>query len=71
MLENTILFEKSSEAIPCPFCGGSEIIIEKYKHGCGGERFRIFCASCLAGIDPGWAQTKGTVEQMWNRRENQ
>lgn len=67
MFENTIALEHSKDAKPCPFCGGTEIMIDKYQH-VAGERYRIWCTNCLACIDPGWAQTKSTVEQMWNKR---
>lgn len=33
-----------------------------------GERWRCWCAECIAGIDPGYAQSWGTVRDMWNRR---
>lgn len=52
---------------PCPFCGGSEVVYELYGHG-AGERWRCWCTSCLAGIDPGWAQDRFAVRDMWNRR---
>lgn len=53
----------------CPFCGCTQIIYEKYKHP-AGERWRVWCRDCLAGIDPGFAQTRYAVQQMWNRRAN-
>lgn len=52
---------------PCPFCGGTEIVYERYLHQ-AGERYRVWCTNCLAGIDPGYAQEPGTVQRMWNRR---
>lgn len=52
---------------PCPFCGGTEVVYEKYAHA-AGERWRCWCTSCLAGIDPGWAQDRMAVREMWNRR---
>lgn len=58
---------KDDEVKPCPFCGGKEIVIDKYKHKVG-DRYRIFCAGCLAMIDPGYAQDKHTVMEMWNKR---
>lgn len=55
---------------PCPFCGSKEIVIDKYEHR-AGERFRIFCTECMAMIDPGYAQNKHTVIEMWNKRTDQ
>ena len=58
---------KESEMKPCPFCIGTEIVIEEYEHGVG-TRYRIFCTGCLAMIDPGYAQQPETVKAMWNKR---
>ena len=58
---------KEDEVKHCPFCGGKEIVIDKYQHQ-AGERFRIFCTGCMAMIDPGYAQNKHTVIEMWNKR---
>ena len=58
---------KEDEVKHCPFCGGKEIVIDKYEHQ-AGERFRIFCTGCMAMIDPGYAQNKHTVIDMWNKR---
>lgn len=52
---------------PCPFCGGTSIFYERYGSP-AGERWRCWCAECLAGIDPGTAQEMGHVREMWNRR---
>lgn len=54
---------------PCPFCGSPHIVYEKYQH-IVGERWRVWCAGCLAGIDPGYAQDRATVQRRWNRRAN-
>lgn len=52
---------------PCPFCGSNNVVYERY--GCKtGDRWRCWCADCIAGIDPGWAQQKIDVREMWNRR---
>lgn len=67
MFEDSIEFSKSENALPCPFCGNKEIVVDKYKHAVG-ERYRIWCTHCMATIDPGYAQSKHTVEEMWNRR---
>lgn len=61
---------KCGSAKPCPFCGNKEIIIDKYDHK-AGKRFRIFCTNCMAMIDPGYAQEKYTVIEMWNKRVDQ
>lgn len=58
---------KEDEVKPCPFCGGKEIVIDKYKYN-SGERYRIFCTGCMAMIDPGYAQQEYTVIKMWNKR---
>lgn len=52
---------------PCPFCGGKEIVYGKYEHA-AGERYMVVCMECMASIDPGWAQTPGAVQDLWNRR---
>ena len=52
---------------PCPFCGGTSIFYERYGSP-AGERWRCWCAECLAGIDPGTAQEMGQVREMWNKR---
>lgn len=59
---------KEDEVKSCPFCGGKEIVIDKYKHN-SGERYRIFCTGCMAMIDPGYAQQEYTVIKMWNKRK--
>lgn len=53
--------------LPCPFCGSTHVIYERYRHD-AGERWRCWCTNCIAGIDPGYAQSWGTVRDMWNRR---
>lgn len=58
---------KEDEVKPCPFCGGKEIAIDKYETVVG-ERYRILCTGCMAMIDPGYAQQKYTVMEMWNKR---
>lgn len=58
---------KENEIKSCPFCGGKEIVVDKYKTEVG-ERYRIFCTGCMAMIDPGWAQQPGVVKEMWNKR---
>lgn len=71
MHENTIRYFKpqneNDALLPCPFCGGNEIYYEEYKTTVG-RRFCCWCASCMASIDPGYAQDRYTVRRMWNRR---
>lgn len=55
------------ELLPCPFCGGIEAVYCLYKH-ITGERYAVLCCDCLANIDPGWAQQKHVVQDMWNHR---
>ena len=70
-MEHTLQFirpENHEELAPCPFCGNSEIIYEKYAH-LSGERWRVVCCGCMAMIDPGYAQNRYQVAELWNRRE--
>ena len=53
---------------PCPFCGSSEIVYLEYETAVG-PRWRIFCLGCAAGVDPGYAQQKNHLTDIWNRRE--
>lgn len=62
------LGHKYMELEPCPFCGSTRIFYERYESP-AGERWRCWCAECLAGIDPGTAQEAGQVREMWNRRK--
>lgn len=57
----------NTELKPCPFCGSHRIFYERYI-GSVGQRWRCWCAECLAGIDPGYAQSWGSVAKLWNRR---
>lgn len=52
---------------PCPFCGGTTILFEKYRHKTG-SRWRVICADCMAEIDPGWAQDPHVLIPMWKKR---
>lgn len=58
---------ENTELKPWPFCGGTNVFYERYGSP-AGERWRCWCAECLAGIDPGTAQEMGAVRDMWNRR---
>lgn len=58
---------EATALLPCPFCGNSEIAYEQYEHA-AGTRFRCWCIQCMAGIDPGYAQSIHTVRQIWNKR---
>lgn len=53
--------------LPCPFCGSEEVMYEMYPHR-AGERVRVVCMGCMAMLDPGYAQQKYTVRDMWNKR---
>ena len=52
---------------PCPFCGNEEIMYMQYQH-VAGLRWMVMCSKCVASIDPGYAQERHRVAQMWNRR---
>ena len=52
---------------PCPFCGCDEVVYMSYA-SLIGLRWMVTCCGCMATIDPGYAQNKYTVQQMWNRR---
>ena len=51
----------------CPFCGSSDVTYERYLHT-AGYRWRVVCTSCMASIDPGYAQQRSMVQRMWNTR---
>ena len=51
---------------PCRICGNTEIVYERYGHK-AGERWRCWCTKCLACIDPGWAQDRLAVRDIWNQ----
>ena len=53
---------------PCPFCGSDEIVYWSYPH-LSGPRWKVLCTNCMAGIDPGWAQSKEPLTELWNRRQ--
>lgn len=52
---------------PCPFCGHKEIMYIQYKHT-AGLRWMVLCGGCMASIDPGWAQNRHRVCELWNKR---
>jgi Lar family restriction alleviation protein len=56
------------ELLPCPFCGSDDIVFVQYAHTIG-PRWRIFCCGCSAGVDPGWAEQKSIVRDLWNTRK--
>lgn len=57
------------EVKACPFCGETEdIVVEEYKT-IVGNRWRIVCFRCMAGIDRGWDQTPHGLIDAWNRRK--
>ena len=51
----------------CPFCGSEDVVYERYLHT-AGYRWRVVCTSCMASIDPGYAQQRSMVQRMWNTR---
>ena len=73
-MENIQEFYKAPEGSdlaqlkPCPFCGKNEIVYARYNTKVG-DRWRIMCCDCLATIDPGYAQSRATVQAMWNNRK--
>jgi len=54
--------------LPCPFCGSHNIVYARYEHT-AGTRWAVVCMGCMAQIDPGWAQSWGAVQELWNRRD--
>lgn len=59
----------NTKLLPCPFCGEEKnIYLEKYEHA-AGERWRIFCAECMAQIDRGYDQIQYGVIEAWNTRK--
>lgn len=60
---------ENGKALPCPFCGGSEIWAEDYEHA-AGKHWRVFCADCMAGVDRGHDMTPYTALDVWNKRVN-
>ena len=59
---------KGVEVKPCPFCGETEeIYLEEYAHK-AGNRWRIFCCGCMAGIDRGYDQAPHGLIDAWNKR---
>lgn len=60
-------FFELNDVKPCPFCGSEHIFAEKYQHD-AGERWRIVCGGCCAGIERGYDQTPWTAREAWNKR---
>lgn len=70
-LDISMAGKRSDDSVsPCPFCGSESIAYGKYKHG-AGTRWAILCMNCMAQIDPGWAQSWGAVQELWNRRDSE
>lgn len=68
MLEQIVKPINENDALlPCPFCGCEEVVYMQYKHD-AGMRWKVFCCGCAAQIDPGYAQEKGVVRELWNKR---
>lgn len=59
--------DEDLKLLPCPFCGSHDVVYMKYNHS-AGERWAAVCMGCMAEIDPGWAQQKHQVQDLWNRR---
>lgn len=55
------------ELTPCPFCGSTEVVYMSYNHA-AGKRWAAVCMGCIAMVDPGWAQQRHQVQDLWNRR---
>jgi Lar family restriction alleviation protein len=53
--------------LPCPFCGSKAVVYERYEH-IAGDRWRVCCYDCCATIDPGYAQQRIDVADLWNNR---
>ena len=53
--------------LPCPFCGSDSIVYMSYDHAVG-KRWAAVCMGCMAEVDPGWAQSKSAVQELWNKR---
>lgn len=53
---------------PCPFCGGEDVVVERYEHHEGQWRYRAVCTGCMAMVDTGCWQTMGRAIEAWNRR---
>lgn len=52
----------------CPFCRESEeIYLEEYETKVG-NRWKLFCANCMTGIDRGYDQTPHALIDVWNKR---
>lgn len=52
---------------PCPFCGNKEPVYLQYNTKVG-LRWMVLCLNCMASIDPGWAQHRSRVQELWNKR---
>lgn len=69
---SAVKFERAAKPFgiaikPCPFCGCEDIMFVQYEH-IAGLRWKIVCFGCMTTIDPGWAQEKYQLIDMWNRR---
>ena len=52
---------KTPELLPCPFCGGSELLAIRYWGG-----YRVKCLRC--GCESGYYSTEDKAMDAWNRR---
>lgn len=60
-------FEKWEEALPCPFCGNKNVVMEAH-HQEDRVRWWVWCTKCLAGIYPNTGLSEQEVKERWNRR---
>lgn len=58
---------ENDSLLPCPFCGSNEVVYIEYD-SVVGLRWKIMCFGCVAQIDPGYAQDRFVVRDMWNKR---
>lgn len=58
----------NDELLPCPFCGGADVVVDRYEHHEGEWRYRVVCTGCMAMVDSGFWQFKGHAVEAWNRR---
>lgn len=54
---------------PCPFCGGEDVVVERYEHHEGAWRYRVICTDCMARVDSGLWQRRHQAVEAWNRRK--
>lgn len=60
-----------SKLKPCPFCGGTHLIIQKdideqITLGDANPLYQVFCVNCYANV--GWDESIASAIKSWNRR---